>query len=45
MSAAYSEAEIRQILAIIQGATEEARWYEVAYRPDLSNMGGATSND
>lgn len=45
MSAQYSDAEIRQILADIQGATDETRWFEVAHRPDLSNSGATATND
>ena len=46
MSEQYSEAEIRQILSTIQGAIADSRWFEVAYRPDLSNPpADATSNE
>jgi hypothetical protein len=45
MGAVYSNAEIRQILATLNGATESSEWYEVVFRPDLSHYTGPTTTN
>ena len=45
MGAAYSDSEIRQILATLNGATESSQWYEAVFRPDLSHYTGPTSTN
>jgi antibiotic biosynthesis monooxygenase (ABM) superfamily enzyme len=46
MSASYSEAEIRQILATLTSSMETSEWFAVTLRPDLSHYDGprATTN-
>ena len=45
MGAMYTEQETRQILEMLNDAMESSDWYEVAYRPDLSNPPGATTSN